>query len=68
MQENVHIRCGTRFPHRRGAHRFNEELGFSGTAKVKKAIDSLGIEPSAKKGIRCLYDAAAVKKIQYALK
>jgi hypothetical protein len=44
-----------------------EQLGAS-PAKVKKAIESLGIEPSAKKGICCLYDAAAVKKIQGALK
>lgn len=44
-----------------------EQLGAS-PAKVKKAIESLGIEPSAKKGICCLYDAAAVKQIQGALK
>jgi hypothetical protein len=44
-----------------------EQLGAS-PAKVKKAIDSLGIQPAAKKGICCLYDAAAVQKIQGALK
>lgn len=44
-----------------------EQLGAS-PAKVKKAIESLGIEPTAKKGVCCLYDAAAVKKIAGALK
>jgi len=37
-------------------------------AKIKKAIAELGIEPTAKKGICCLYDAAAVKKITAAVK
>lgn len=37
-------------------------------AKVKKAIVDLGIEPTSKKGVCCLYDAAAVKKISAALK
>ena len=44
-----------------------EQLGAS-PAKVKKAIEALGIQPTAKKGICCLYDAAAVKKIQGGLK
>lgn len=44
-----------------------EQLGAS-PAKVKKAIDALGIPPTAKKGVCCYYDAAAVKKIQGALK
>jgi hypothetical protein len=44
-----------------------EKLGAS-PAKVKKAIDALALEPAAKKGVCCYYDAAAVKKIQGALK
>jgi len=44
-----------------------EQLGVS-AGKVKKAIDSIALEPTAKKGICCLYDAAAVKKIKAALK
>lgn len=44
-----------------------EKLGAS-PAKVKKAITSLGIEPSAKKGVCSYFDAAAVKKIAAALK
>jgi len=39
-----------------------ETLGAS-PAKVKKAIAALGLQPSAKKGICCLYDAAAVARI-----
>lgn len=37
-------------------------------AKVKKAIAELGIEPTAKRGVCGLYDAAAVKKISDKLK
>jgi len=44
-----------------------EQLGVS-AGKVKKAIDSIALEPTAKKGICCLYDAAAAKKIKAALK
>ncbi len=44
-----------------------EQLGAS-PAKVKKAIDALGIEPAAKKGICNYYDADDVKKIKGALK
>lgn len=44
-----------------------EALGAS-PAKVKKAIQTLGLEPSSKKGVCCFYDAAAVDKIKGALK
>ena len=44
-----------------------EALGVS-PAKVKKAIESIGLQPTSKKGICAYYDAAAVKKIQAALK
>jgi len=44
-----------------------EAAGVS-PAKVKKAIDGLGIPPTAKKGCCTYYDAAAVKKITAALK
>ena len=44
-----------------------EALGAS-AAKVKKAIETLGLEPTAKKGACCYYDDAAVKKIKGALK
>lgn len=47
--------------------KFAEQLGVS-AGKVKKAIDSIALAPTAKKGICCLYDAAAVKKIKDALK
>lgn len=43
-----------------------EALGAS-PAKVKKAIQTLGLEPSAKKGVCCFYDASAVEKIKAAL-
>jgi len=44
-----------------------EKLGAS-PAKVKKAIASLGIEPTAKKGVCNYFDATAVKKISTAIK
>lgn len=44
-----------------------KQLGAA-DAKVKKAIAALGLEPAEKKGACCYYDAAAVKKIQAALK
>jgi hypothetical protein len=37
-------------------------------AKVKKAIQDLGIKPAAKKGICNLYSADAVAKVKAALK
>jgi hypothetical protein len=43
-----------------------EKLGASPT-KVKKTIASLGIEPTAKKGVCSYFDAAAVKKIAAAI-
>ncbi len=36
--------------------------------KVKKAIAELKLEPAAKKGVCSYYDAAAIAKIQAALK
>jgi len=44
-----------------------EKLGAS-PAKVKKAISSLNLEPTAKKGVCSYFDAAAVKKIAAAIK
>lgn len=44
-----------------------ESLGAS-PAKVKKAIESLGLQPSSKKGVCSFYDAASVAKIKAALK
>lgn len=44
-----------------------EALGAS-PAKVKKAIQTLGLEPSSKKGVCCFYDSGAVEKIKGALK
>jgi hypothetical protein len=44
-----------------------EALGAS-PAKVKKAIESLGLQPSSKKGVCSFYDAASVAKIKAALK
>ena len=43
-----------------------EALGVS-PAKVKKAIASLELQPTSKKGICSFYDAAAVAKIKAAL-
>lgn len=40
-----------------------KELGVT-DAKVKKAIKELGLEPDAKKGVCCLYGAAAQAKIK----
>ncbi|OGG97028.1 MAG: hypothetical protein A2508_02660 [Candidatus Lambdaproteobacteria bacterium RIFOXYD12_FULL_49_8] len=37
-------------------------------AKVKKAIETLGLEPSSVKGGCSYYDEAAVKKIKAAIK
>lgn len=44
-----------------------KQLGAS-DAKVKMAITALGLQPAEKKGACSYYDAAAVKKIQAALK
>jgi len=50
-----------------GPAKIAEALGVS-PGKVKKAIESLGLQPSSKKGICNFYDAAAVAKIKGALK
>lgn len=44
-----------------------EAVGAS-PAKVKKAIETLGLQPAAKKGVCCFYDEAAVAKIRASLK
>ena len=44
-----------------------EAVGAS-PAKLKKAIETLGLQPSAKKGVCCFYDEAAVAKIRASLK
>lgn len=44
-----------------------KELGVS-AGKVKKAIDTLKIEPVSKKGACSYYGRDAIKKIQAALK
>jgi hypothetical protein len=44
-----------------------KELGAS-PAKVKKAIEGLGLQPAAKKGVCSYYGRGDVKKIQAALK
>lgn len=43
------------------------QIGAS-PAKVKKAIEALGIEPAAKRGVCAFYDADAVAKIAASLK
>ncbi len=44
-----------------------KELGVTG-GKVKKAIETLGLEPAEKKGACSYYPRAAVAKIKAALK
>jgi hypothetical protein len=44
-----------------------KELSVS-DAKVKKAIQTLGLQPAAKKGVCNLYSKEAVAKIKTALK
>ncbi len=44
-----------------------EEVGVS-VGKVKKAIESLNLEPDAKRGVCAYYSPASVEKIKKAIK